>query len=164
MPDIHEAPAKAAINLRGAGNAFAAAVRAETGLALPDRPNTFTESGGRMLVWLGPDEHMLLDPQADGSALEVELIDALGSSAASVCDVSGNRCSIVVSGDGAIDLLAAGCPIDFATLPENGCAQTLVARAQVVLLKRSAARFELLPRRSFGDYLLAWLRAADTDR
>src|SRR5690348_11578039 len=40
----------------------AAAVAGVLGEALPTRPNTWTAARGRILVWLGPDEWLIVGP------------------------------------------------------------------------------------------------------
>jgi sarcosine oxidase subunit gamma len=57
------------------------------------------------------------------------------------------------------DLLAAGCSLDLhprAFAPDR-CAQTLLARAQVILEQRGEDAFRLHVRGSFAVYLASWL-------
>jgi sarcosine oxidase subunit gamma len=75
--------------------------------------------------------------------------------------VSANRVCLELSGEGAADVLARGCALDLhrSIFPPGRCAQTLVARAQVILYRTEDA-FRLLVRPSFADYLRAWLTDA----
>ena len=59
-------------------------------------------------------------------------------------------------------MLARGCALDLhpSVFPPGRCAQTLVARAQVILYRPDEHTFRLLVRPSFADYLRAWLRDA----
>ncbi len=65
---------------------------------------------------------------------------------------------------GAADLLASGCALDLERgLPVGGCAQTLLARANVVLWHVAddpEPVYRVLVRPSFVRYLVAWLRDA----
>lgn len=161
MVEITHIGQPAAINLRGAGPTFATAVRVATGLDCPHVANTYASLGDRALLWLGPDEIMLLDAQAEGTALEQELVASLGSHASSVCDVSDNRAMIAIEGPGATELLARGCALNLDKMePGKSCAQTMVARAQAILVRRAPDRFDIMPRLSFADYLTDWLSAA----
>ncbi len=54
-------------------------------------------------------------------------------------------------------MLAHGCSLDLDLIPPGGCAQTLLARAQVILYRPDADTFRILVRPSFADYLRAWL-------
>ena len=113
----------------------------------PVEPNTFADDA----VWLGPDEWLVLGGR------EEDFPDA-----AAAADVSANRVCLELSGPGAADVLARGCALDLhdSVFPPGRCAQTLVARAQVILLRTGDDAFRLLVRPSFAPYLRAWLRDA----
>ena len=113
----------------------------------PVPPNTFADD----TVWLGPDEWLVLGGR------ETDFPDA-----AAAVDVSANRVCLELSGPGAADVLARGCALDLhpSVFPPGRCAQTLVARAQVILLRTGDDVFRLLVRPSFAPYLRAWLRDA----
>lgn len=112
----------------------------------PMAPNTVLGDA----IWLGPDEWLVLGGR------EEEYADRPAA-----VDVSANRVCLELSGDGAADVLARGCALDLhaSVFPPGRCAQTLVARAQVILWRTDDA-FRLLVRPSFADYLRAWLRDA----
>ena len=57
----------------------------------------------------------------------------------------------------------SGCSLDLhpSVFPPGRCAQTLLARAQVILYRPERARLRLLVRPSFADYLRAWLDGRD---
>ncbi len=112
----------------------------------PVAPNTVVGDA----IWLGPDEWLVLGGREEDYA---EMPAAV--------DVSANRVCLELSGEGAADVLARGCALDLhpSVFPPGRCAQTLVARAQVILYRTEDA-FRLLVRPSFADYLRAWLRDA----
>ena len=62
-------------------------------------------------------------------------------------------------------VLAKGCTLDLhaAYFPPGHCAQSDLAKANVLLRRDNAKRFEIIVRRSFADYLLAWLEHAGKD-
>jgi sarcosine oxidase subunit gamma len=111
----------------------------------PMAPNTVAGDA----IWLGPDEWLVLGGREE---------DYPGLP---VVDVSANRVCLELSGPGAADVLARGCALDLhpSVFPSGRCAQTLVARAQVILYRTDDA-FRLLVRPSYADYLRAWLRDA----
>ena len=118
-------------------------VRGEPPLA----PNTVVGDA----IWLGPDEWLVLGGREEDYADQPAAVD-----------VSANRVCLELAGDGAADVLARGCALDLhpSVFPPGRCAQTLVARAQVILYRTDEHTFRLLVRPSFADYLRAWLRDA----
>jgi sarcosine oxidase subunit gamma len=162
--DLRESVLPAMISLRGpAGDAaFRQAAEAAFGVALPVTANRFTGSDRRAL-WLGPDEWLLLAPLAELTAIARSLDDALAPFHHAVTDVTGNRIVFELSGSGARTLLSMGCSLDLGPdgFGPGHCVQTLLARAGVTLLQGgSDDRFEIQVRRSFADYLWAWLTNA----
>ena len=128
---------------------------------LPLEPNTAWEDGPRAALWLGPDEWLILGPPHAGSEIAAELETALAEVHRSVVDLSGNRVAIELGGPGRFELLSKGCPIDLHPLAwaAGMCAQTLLAKAQVILHER-ADTTGILVRASFAGYLVDWLLAA----
>ena len=144
-------------------------VRVPTGHAgrapypLPIAPNTSWEDGPRAVLWLGPDEWLVLGPPGAGPELVAELEAAFGGIHRSVVDVSANRLALEVSGPRASEVLSKGCAIDLhpRSWTVGMCAQTMLARAQVILNER-AETTGILVRPSFAGYLVDWLIDATT--
>jgi sarcosine oxidase subunit gamma len=139
---LAEVPYLAQVNLRLDPKGPAAdAVAVELGVPLPTEAGTSARSGGLTLAWLGPDEWLVLGPPDTEGELQGRLRSAVGSAHASVVDVSAQRTTLLVAGPQARDLLALGCTLDLhpRSFGEGGCAQTMLARAQVVLLRRDPA-------------------------
>jgi sarcosine oxidase, subunit gamma len=125
---------------------------------LPTTPNTAWEEGPRAALWLGPDEWLVLGPPGAGPDIVGELDGAFDGSHRSIVDVSANRVALELSGPRAKEVLSKGCAIDLhprAWRP-GMCAQTMLARAQVILHERSDTT-GILVRPSFADYLVDWL-------
>ncbi len=123
-------------------------------------PNTVTTWRGRDVLWLGPDEWLIVGEPGIEQGVVAELADALAGGHASVLDVSANRAVFDLS-DG-LELLSSGCGLDLDPdrwLPRM-CAQTLFGQAQVILhqLDRGATRVFVRP--SFAGYLVDRLREA----
>jgi len=125
-------------------------VRGEPQPGFPVQPNTTATLAGRLVLWLGPDEWLVLDAREEDFP-----------AAAAAVDVSANRVALEIAGPRAADVLARGCSLDLhpSVFPPGRCAQTLVAKAQVVLHRPERDRFTLLVRPSFRPYLRAWLDA-----
>jgi sarcosine oxidase subunit gamma len=126
-------------------------VRGEPQPGFPVEPNTTAEVDGKTVLWLGPDEWLVL------GAIEADF-----PAAGAAVDVSAARTAFELAGDDAPEVLAQGCSVDLdpAVFTPGRCAQTLLARAQVILHRPDETTFRILVRPSFADYLRAWLRDA----
>jgi sarcosine oxidase subunit gamma len=129
------------------------------GLALPVVPNTVTSSGDRRALWLGPDEWLVVGPEGKQDALQDALRVGLAGAFGSIVDVSANRTVLELRGPKARDLLAHGIPIDLdpRSFGPDRCAQTLLAKAQVIIERRDESVFHLYARTSFAGYVADWL-------
>ena len=80
---------------------------------------------------------------------------------ASIVDISSGQTVIRLSGPSALDVLARGCALDLhpSVFPPGACAQTLLARAQALLIAvDDTPTFDIIVRRSFAPYAAAWLK------
>ena len=155
----------AAVNLRGdpADPRFARTVGAALGCVLPTAPNSVQTAAEVTVLWLGPDEWLVLAEPGREASLVDELVAAMDGVPASVVDVSGNRARLRLAGPGAREVLAKGCPLDLhpRAMKPGDCAQTVLARTAVILHQvDDRPCYDLYPRRSFAPYLAAWLRDA----
>lgn len=113
----------------------------------PVGPNTWSGDA----LWLGPDEWLVVGKRES---------DFPGAPAA--VDVSANRVVFELSGDRVRDVLAQGCSLDLRphAFGPGSCAQTLLARASVILQCMDDDVFRIFVRRSFAPYMRAWLEDA----
>jgi sarcosine oxidase subunit gamma len=128
---------------------------------LPLSPNTWATTGSREVLWLGPNEWLVVgtaDPR-EASSIVLELEDALHGVHHAVVDVSANRQVLTVNGSRALELLSSGCGLDLhrSRWAEGTCAQTLLAKAQVILQHHGDLGTRIYVRPSFADYLIDWL-------
>ncbi|MFG2378606.1 sarcosine oxidase subunit gamma [Streptomyces sp. NPDC048504] len=159
---LAELPFLAQVNLRlDAKGAAADAVGLALGLSLPLEPNTVVQAEELTVLWLGPDEWLVVGPPDTQRDVEHRIRAAAGDEHSAVTDVSAQRTTLLVSGARARELLAHGCPLDLhpRAFGPGRCAQTTLARAQVVLVARDepGAGFWVLVRSSFAGYLTDWL-------
>jgi sarcosine oxidase, subunit gamma len=125
-------------------------------LGFPIEPNTVTGDMTRGALWLGPDEWLVVAAPGDPGVLVCGLEALLVNEHHAVVDVSANRAVIEVHGPARLALLASACSLDLD--PAGGwvpgvCAQTLLARAQVILQELPDAT-RLFIRPSFADYVV----------
>ena len=166
---IRELPFVSQINLRADGNDAELMQRlaAALGFSLPAMPNTTASGGDRRALWLGPDEWLVVGPDGEQDALEGALRNRLDDALGSIIDVSANRTVLEVRGGLARELLAHGVRIDLDARsfgPER-CAQTLLAKAQVIIERRgNEPAFHVYVRSSFASYAVDWLIDAAGDQ
>jgi heterotetrameric sarcosine oxidase gamma subunit len=126
-----------------------ASVLVMTGLAVPDtcRATTF---GGNTLLWLGPDEFLLL------------VSDDAAPSIANSVDVSHRDTALAVSGPRAAWVINAFCALDLhpAAFPVGMCTRTMLGKAEIVLWRTGADTFRVEVARSVAPYVWACLEEA----
>jgi sarcosine oxidase, subunit gamma len=159
---VREEPFLVQLDLRlDAESPVAASLQNVLGAALPTRPSTYVPGRQLDLLWLGPDEWLVLTQLVQ---LEADMRSVIGDEHVSVVDVSAQRTALSLSGIHAVDVLARGCAIDLhpSVTPPGSCVQTLLAQAGVTLLVREEG-FLLLVRASFAAYVADWLEDASLE-
>lgn len=159
---VAEIPFLAQINLRcdATDPSVGTAVRAALGMNLPVRPNTAAGNGERPILWLGPNEWLIVDRDGTQDEILRRLSERLAPYHRSIVDVSASRTAIALSGRAARDVLAKGCTLDLhpRAFAPGHCAQTLLAKAQVILHQvDDAPSYRLFVRSSFAQYLATWM-------
>lgn len=130
------------------------------GVTLPTAPNTTSANGQVEVLWMGPDEWLIVAPDGAAERLRTRLEGALEGDHASVVDVSAQRTVVELAGADARELLLKGCPLDVhpRVFGPGRCAQSTLARAQMLLLARSEEpAYWVFVRSSFAEYLAEWL-------
>ncbi|MFF4400616.1 sarcosine oxidase subunit gamma [Streptomyces sp. NPDC001480] len=164
---VRELPCLTQLTLRlEPGSAAASAVESCLGVTLPG-PVRAELSGDVKVLWMGPDEWLLVAPDGERDDLLARLRSAVGDEFATVTDVSAQRTTLALSGHLVREVLAQGCAIDLdpRVTPVGSCPTTLLAQAPVTLVVRgeAASGVWLLVRSSFASYLAAWLVDACTE-
>jgi sarcosine oxidase subunit gamma len=158
---VREVPFLAQINFRADPNDADIVQRLAStlGFALPVVPNTTSSRDDRRALWLGPDEWLIVGPDGQQEILAQALRNGLNGTVGSIVDVSANRTMLEVGGPQARELLSHGVPIDLdaRTFGPDRCAQTLLAKAQVVIERHDEEPFHLYIRSSFAHYAAEWL-------
>jgi sarcosine oxidase subunit gamma len=139
-----ELPFLTMVNLRVLPESAAAQrIGASLRVGLPGPGGVAAAGGGWSVLWLGPDEWLVVGPNragrpvdADGDEdLVLRLDAALAGDAGSVVDVSANRTTLELTGASARDLLEKGCTLDLhpRAFTVGRCAQTTLARGQLLI-------------------------------
>jgi sarcosine oxidase subunit gamma len=145
--------------LRGGPLVMAAAGNA-LGLAISQTVCRSWVNVNHAALCLGPDEHLLLGPDA----LEIAglLEPALHDLSHSLVDVSHRQTALEISGSHAALALNAGCPLDLdrGAFPVGMCTRTVLAKAEIVLWRIADDRFHVEVWRSFATYVSRFLAEA----
>ena len=154
-------PPAARYILRGSSEVRVAAESA-AGVGIPAQPCRAMTQGERAALWLGPDEWLLIAPEAEGAPLARSLEAALAGLPHSLVEVSHRQGACRLHGPQAALLLATGCPLDLdeSAFPVGMCTRTVLAKAEVVLWRTAAQRFRLEVARSFVPYVAQFLAEA----
>jgi sarcosine oxidase subunit gamma len=119
------------------------------------------------VVWVRPDEWLVIGDAASRGPLLAALAEAVGDGTAdaegAVVDLSASRHALELSGVRTRDVLAAVCALDLhpRAFPVGHATQTLLARAPVLLeLADDAPSWRLVVRPSLVAYVVDWLADA----
>ena len=102
---------------------------------LPTKPNTYVKNEKLKIIWLGPDEWMIISYQEN--ELFIKLKNELGDLEASVTDVSESRTIIRLSGKKIFTLLSKFLFLDLEKNlgTQSSCAQTLFVKVPILLVR-----------------------------
>jgi sarcosine oxidase subunit gamma len=121
-------------------------------MAFPARIGETT--GG--IACLGPDEYYARLP------VDTILPDGAGQPV-SIVDISARAVGIVLEGERAIDVLAAGCPLDLVKWPIGRTSRTIFETVEIIITREAEARWHVEVWRSFAPWLWAAFSAAAAD-
>jgi len=165
-----ERPYHGMIGLRGNADdpAFTSATEKALGVSVAVEPNTASTKGATSVLWMGPDEWLILTAPDTAPNVIAALQENLAGQHVAVFDVSDSRSIIELSGNNARKVLMKGCGIDLhpRAFGPGQCAQSTLALAHVMIHqtatdKRSGTpTYQLYVHRSFAEYLWAWLEDA----
>ena len=126
----------------------------------PASPNSFYDDTKVRVIWLGPDEWLILTEAAELDSLKGDLTRALIKSHSALVDVSDNSTIIEIKGRYSREVLMKGCSLDIhPSIFQTGCsAQIDLALANIILLKTADEPiYQIIVRASFARYIWDWL-------
>ena len=162
---LTELPLLGYVNLRGNPNEqrFLKAVEKTLGVNLPLKPNTGSVANTVSVLWLAPDEWLLITPSDQETQLVQTLGDSLGQIPTSVTDITGSQTLLKLSGQSALKLIAKGCSVDLhpRVFGPGQCAQTILAKVPIVIWRPDdTPTYNIVVRRTYADHLARWLEDA----
>lgn len=158
------------IILRADAKIAAPAVKRCTGAELPVTPNTSSAVASGTILWLGPDEWMLLTGPGEEQALLDALSERLAGNHHQLVDVSDQHTVIALSGAKAREMLMKLTTLDLhaSQFGPGDVAGSMFGNTLATLHARDGGKkgdapsFDLVVRRSFADYL--WCVLAEAGR
>jgi sarcosine oxidase subunit gamma len=154
------------LTLRGDSQdpAFAEAVQQVLGLVLPPALGLVSRDGVS-LQWVSPDEFLVVLPRGDEWATEQALREALRGQHIQVVNVSGGQTLLELRGNKVPELLMKSTSYDVhpSQFPVGKAVGSNFAKTQLYIRHSATDTWELLVRRSFADYIWAWLQDASAE-
>ncbi|MHA3913814.1 sarcosine oxidase subunit gamma [Halovulum sp. GXIMD14793] len=151
------------ITLRGdfTGAAFGKAVKDVTGAALPDERCVTTGDAGAV-IWMSPDEFLLLLEPGKASVAANKLQTALSGTHHLVADVTDARVTFALTGPGVREVLAKGAPVDLSpdAFTQGMVRRTRLGQIAAAFWMTGEDAFELVASRSVADFAETWLMTA----
>lgn len=165
---LAEKPYLGKIVLRADPDIAAPVVKEATGADLPLTPNTSSKMKSGSILWLGPDEWVLLTEAGEEDMLLDALSRALAGSHHQLVDVTDQHTVIGLSGTRAREMLMKLTTLDLhpSQFKPGDVAGSMFGNTLATLYKGSkkggTPAFNLVVRRSFADYL--WCILAEAGR
>ena len=158
-----ELPFLGYISLRGnaADPLFVKAASTALGAALPVNPCTLVASNGVKVLWLSPDEWLIVCAQPELAGRFCGLEQALNGIHSQVADNSGGYTQVFLEGPRAGEVLRHVSVYDFDALVPGRVVGTTFGKLSIYVHRRGDG-YVLLLRRSFADYIWRYLVRAAT--
>lgn len=168
---ISESPGRGQIVVRGQPSdpAFSQGVKKALSVSLPTEACTSSgDPKGIHMLWMGPDEWLVVTPEKARSKTTTSLEKALRGLHAAVVDVSESRTVIQIQGANARSVLDKGCSIDLhpRAFSPGQVVNTLLGRCHITLHQTAVASqsgnpsYDIYVHRSFSEYMWTWIEDA----
>ena len=134
-------------------------IKSITGCTFPPAANKFTTAGKRHVVWLSPDEFLILCEPGKGEDLTSAIQLTIGDRHSAVTNISDALAAFHLKGADVRQTLAKGCALDLhhTSFTSGDAAQTLLSSAAVTIMALADDEFIVICRTSFASYLHDWL-------
>ena len=141
---------------------FLKAAGKAVGFDLPEGTGASSESGGRTVLWTGPNRYLLVAGDALRSELIQDLAKGLKGRHHSILDLGQARAVFRLSGSALRALMSKGTTIDLhpRAFPVGSVAVTQLAHVGAVIHHESEDSFDVYVFRSFARHLWEWFQEA----
>jgi sarcosine oxidase subunit gamma len=146
------------ISLRGnsQNEAFIYAVNTALSIALPTQACSMVYTAWGSILWLSPDEWLIVCKRDQRAALQQSLETALAGIHSQVVDNSGGFTTVLLKGKNASDVLHHCTVYDLNMLQAGKVVGTTFGKTSIFLHKQVDG-YSLIFRRSFADYIWRYL-------
>jgi sarcosine oxidase subunit gamma len=161
--EIAERPFLTMVGVRAGDGTDAAQRLASVTGGLPAGSGSVVSNGDTSVLWLGPEEFLVVAPTEAHESLGGDLIpalrDALAGDAGQVVDLSANRTAFDLTGPRSRSVLEKGCTLDLhpRVFKAGTAYSTEIANIPAILWKTGEESFRIFPRASFAEFLGRWL-------
>jgi sarcosine oxidase subunit gamma len=163
---LREAKLLGHLNLRGNSNntEFKEGVEKVLGLTLPLAPCTSAQNDDATIMWLSPDEWLIIVEGGREETIEATLRESITGHFA-VSDISGGQTILEISGPDCIKVLQKSTGYDFhlKQFPVGKVIGTAFAKSSTHIRRTGEYSFQLIVRRSFADYFWLWLQQSSQE-
>jgi sarcosine oxidase subunit gamma len=163
---LREAKLLGHLNLRGNANdsGFLKDVKNALDLDLPLAPCSSAQNAETTIMWLSPDEWLIIIEGGTEAAVEDKLRQSLSGHFA-VSDISGAQTMLEISGKDCLQLLqkSIGYDLHLDSFPINKVIGTALAKSSAHIRRTGEYNFQLIIRRSFADYIWLWLQQSSEE-
>jgi sarcosine oxidase subunit gamma len=163
---LREAKLLGHLNLRGNANDpdFLKGVKSALDLDLPLAPCSSAQNANTTIMWLSPDEWLVIVDGVTEAAIEGKLRQSLRGHFA-VSDISGAQTMLEISGKDCLQLLqkSIGYDLHLDSFPINKVIGTALAKSSAHIRRTGEYNFQLIIRRSFADYIWLWLQQSSKE-
>jgi len=160
---VQDAGLRGMITLRGdlGSPNLAKAVKLAIGLAIPDVRGIKTGSKGGV-AWMSPDELLLFCSYEDAADIVAKLDKSMADAHFLAVNVSDARASFTITGAGAREVIAKGCPADLSidALQSGEMRRSRLGQVAVAFWLKDEETIELVCFRSVGAFVYKWLCVA----
>jgi sarcosine oxidase subunit gamma len=154
------------INLRGNINNkdFINKIGKILGIILPAEVGKIVIKDEISIISTGPNEWLIISNNTikkndNVFVLENILYESISKkNLGAVTNITDQFTTFSLKGSNICEVLSKSSPFDFDTLSENSSAQTLLNNIDITIVKKNNENMDLLVRKSFSEYLWAWIK------
>lgn len=160
---ITSQPDAGLLNLRT--TAKAELFRSALGMSLPQTPNTVTNAGTRLAVWLSPDEYLLMVEDEQTDQVTHALSSVLAGQHYALSTISDALAVYQLEGKAVREVLSKGCSVDLhrSAFSAGQSFQSRLGHAGITCICTAENSITLICRYSFSDYVETWLKDSATE-
>ena len=157
--DVSEAPATGMITLRGdlADADVQKAVKSVIGAGVP-ATLAVTDADAGQILWMSPDELMIVCAYDQADQVVADLIAALGDTHSMVVNVSDARAVFDLQGAATSEIIAKLAPIDMKSMQAGNVRRTRFAQIPAAFWMTSNDSARIICFRSVAEYMFNQLR------